>query len=513
LPFIQDLSIDLRLVKDYLNRFRFAPIVLGAGVIDLSIYLLYILISFHFAYTDMDQLIMWYGASEFQSGDFHMFRYFGQNYGTMLEALVGSLFAGVPYHIALPTATLLLFLTPYFMMGKSSLARWKWFLPVGFLLMFPPEYFMIAFMPRDFVTGIAVTSMSLFFINQKSRFSFFMIGLICIIGWSFQQNAALLGATISTYAAFHEQRIRWSNVLWMAAGYAVGGGLHLLLEYYYVLHPELIVHGAWEFHFALKQVWDGWKNLDRHFQWITPALLYQGWFYIFIFLGLLIWSYLKKQWNVFAATLVLGFITFASLGVLKIHDARDNVFFSHERMYLALPVAIFFLLSRIKTVSFSLAFTAIGLVLSVFSMFRFSGIKEKHLENKQLQVVQVKTIEEFYDDCERIHALAQEYAVKLFLLGPHYQHFRVTSTHGCQSQYSDIKVLFPEYERKTWDTRAVIKAGPTRFLWHNTGKFEMDERIQDIFEETDIPGLYLVSLQHENPIEFYENLGYKVKNY
>ena len=99
-------------MKDYLKRFRFAPIVLGAGVIGLSIYLLHILISFHFAYTDMDQLIMWYGASEFQSGDFHMFRYFGQNYGTMLEALVGSLFVGVPYHIALPTATFLLFLTP-----------------------------------------------------------------------------------------------------------------------------------------------------------------------------------------------------------------------------------------------------------------------------------------------------------------------------------------------------------------------------------------------------------------
>ena len=117
----------------------------------------YILVRFNFAYTDMDQVMMWYGASEFRSGDFHMFRYFGQEYGTMLEALLGSVLIGVPFHISLPLVTAFLLLFPYAVIANTNGNKLdSWLLPIGFLLLFPPEFFMLGFMPRDFVTGTAV---------------------------------------------------------------------------------------------------------------------------------------------------------------------------------------------------------------------------------------------------------------------------------------------------------------------------------------------------------------------
>jgi hypothetical protein len=472
----------------------------------------YILVRFNFAYTDMDQVMMWYGASEFRSGDFHMFRYFGQEYGTMLEALLGSVLIGVPFHISLPLVTAFLLLFPYAVIANTNGNKLdSWLLPIGFLLLFPPEFFMLGFMPRDFVTGTAVVSLSLFLLNKKSGWSYFLIGFICIIAWSMQQNSALFGAVVSVYAAFKTGRLHIRNSALMAAGYAFGALLHLASAYYYQMHPEFIVHHAWDFHYAWKQVWDGWLNLKRHWAWITLALHYQGWFYVVILVTLLVVTYIKKQWALFMATLTLCVITFASFGVLKIHDARDSVFFSHERMYLALPVSILFILSKLKTtipISRFLVFG--GLLLLPLSLFRFEGIKNADLEKKREHVVQVRTVEEFYSKCELLESLADKYKVNAVLIGPNYSYFDIVSTHGCGSVVKDIRFLFPEYERKTWDMRDIKTDGTRRFLFHYTGELERDQFITDLSKIESINGLYLIELEDQNPLEYYQSKGFSV---
>ena len=480
----------------------------------LIAYVLYILMRFNFQYTDMDQVLMWYGASEFRSGDFHMVRYFGQNYGTMLEGLLGSLLIGIPYHIALPIVTCSLLLLPYALIGKTSTHNWKWLLPVGFLLLFPPEFFMLGSMPRDFVTGIALTSLALPLLNRRTKWSYFFIGFICILGWSIQQNAALFGAVVSVYAVWKNDRICWKGVIWVGLGYAMGAMIHVLVSQYYTMHDEFIVHHAWDFHYAWKQVWDGWKNLDRHFAWITPAAQYQGWFYILIFSALLIWTYLKKAWPLFFAAVALAVITFASFGVLKIHDARDNVFFSHERMFLALPVTILFIVSRIKTtLPISQIFAVIGLILLPFSFYNFDSILAFNLNEERDHVVKVRSADQFYSDCEQLQDIALKYDVPLMIFGPNYGMFDVVSTHGCQSVVDDLMLLFPDYERKTWEMRKVVDQNVQRFIWHITGDVKLDNRMINISGEIGVEGLYLVQLTEGNAIDFYKSKGHSVRNY
>ena len=86
----------------------------------------------------------------------------------MLEALLGSVLIGVPFHISLPLVTAFLLLFPYAVIANTNGNKLdSWLLPIGFLLLFPPEFFMLGFMPRDFVTGTAVVSLSLFLLNKK----------------------------------------------------------------------------------------------------------------------------------------------------------------------------------------------------------------------------------------------------------------------------------------------------------------------------------------------------------
>lgn len=481
-------------------------------------YVSLVLAKFSWKFTDMDQVIQWYGRSEFEHGNLHMFRFFGQEYGTMLEAFVSLLFPFLAPEIALPITTALMLLTAFVLPITLTLVKRQFLLIlIGFLCLFPPEYFMLSFMPRDFVSGIFITALAFPLLKREKPWSYILIGLICLMGWSFNNNAALLGASISVFAAFPNNKISWKAVAYMAIGYGVGLAIHVGLGHYYTLRPELIVHKAWDFHYAWKQLMDGWSNLDRHFAWITPALQYKGWFYIPIFFAVAVYAGIKRQYAVFVSVIILFLLTFFAFGVLKIHDGRDSVFFSHERMFLALPISLFFLITRLKWARVGIsALIGVGAVLALISIWRLDDVIDKRINPNKDHVVTISTVNQFYSDCETLHQLCVDNEVEVVVIGPMAEAFGHIHSSGCNSLFKDVTILDPGYERKTWDMRKVDAMRVSKFIWHSTSIHDgalVDPSVHSVQGISGYENTFLINGNDMNVLEIYRSMGFQTSNY
>jgi len=436
----------------------------------------------------------------------------------MLEAFVALIFPFWLPDLALPMSTCLLFFMAYSMPLRLAESKTTYFiLTASFLCLMPIEYYMISFMPRDFISGIFITSLAFLFARKDRWWSHILVGFFCILGWSFNNNAAILGGCLSVFVAFPNNRLSVSAVMYMAVGYAVGGSFHLALAHYFEMHPELIVHKAWDFHYAWKQLWDGWKNLDRHFAWINPAFHYQGWLYLPLLLSILIYAWIKKQYAVLASTITLFVMVFLSFGVLKIHDGRDSVFFSHERMFLALPITVLFLISQFNwSIKGLKVLAGIGIVSVVFSIWGIDEVIANQVRTNADHVVSVTPVDEFYNDCQALHALSEKFDAEILLIGPNAEQFGHIHSSGCNSIYDDIYVIDPGYERKTWDMRAIDTMRVSQFIWHSTRLAHAEISSPTVSSLTEIegfPNTFLVKGSEMNALEIYRSLGVETSNY
>ena len=119
---------------------------------------------FSFNYTGSDDVVFWYGANQFSSGQFIEPYMYGQNYNFMLESLlsVPLISAGVPYNISLPLTTCILGIFPYFIFSLAFYRKEKKeiaFVFVAILLLLPIEHGMLTSMSRGFVSGLFFLSL------------------------------------------------------------------------------------------------------------------------------------------------------------------------------------------------------------------------------------------------------------------------------------------------------------------------------------------------------------------
>ena len=141
-----------------------------------------------------------------------MFRYWGQDYGTMLEAWIATPFQGIEPSILLPIISTTLLLTPFILMATKVNSGKKiesFFLVLCFLALLPPEYIMTGAMPRDMVSGIFITSIALFFIKNQYWYNYLAINFLVILGWSFNSNAILFGSTLLSFFFFNTPSLSW----------------------------------------------------------------------------------------------------------------------------------------------------------------------------------------------------------------------------------------------------------------------------------------------------------------
>ncbi|MFT4680508.1 MAG: hypothetical protein ACI9YU_000336 [Flavobacteriales bacterium] len=499
----------------------------GVLIISLTLFLVNltkVIREFSMVYVDPDQLLMMFGTQEFLAGRFHMPRFFGQDYGSMLESFVAMPFAGLSLELALPIATCVLWLLPYLLISNRigrNLQSYT-FLFV-WLLILPVEYVFLGTMPRDFVSGIAITSLALFFLTGNSKIQLILFGLFCILGWSINQNAALFGATITVYAIFEQSADRKKRFGWIVIGYLIGLAIHAGLQWFIALHPEWIVHNSWPVGFKLDLVAKGLSELDTHWAALTPFSYRNSWIYILLFALILLFA--RKTATRYAAG-VLIILLLLSLGMPKVHDGFNSIFSSYERMFMALPVSVFFLLVSLKWHKSVRVLPLLLVMGTTFFFVRYGEVStrvERHLSPSAGHIIPHAKMEDVQDRLDFLQELADQNNVDVILLGPSINSLDILSQVGHLGLKNDVKILSPGFDRKTWFLREVDKPVYSRILW-----MQMELSAEEISSKTvltvtdlNIPGAgfrtneyyFLIEGDNINPLSVYADCGFKLGNY
>lgn len=478
-------------------------------------YRIYVLNIFGFVYTDSDQTIMWMGAIDYSQGLFHEPRFYGQDYNTMLEALltVPLIKAGVPVFIALPIVTSLLTLLPFFLIAlltyynKSKIAA---IVILTIPLLLPVEYEMITCLSRGFVTGIAIASLCCIplFVKPNGT-NLFFAGFATIVAYSVSANSVLFSfpcLLLIFWQNLHDKKF----YMFSGAGLITGLLIHLSIAWFYKNRPNYILH-SFQSELSLENLWNGLTFLDKFFNYLTPVFKKQGWIILAFFTVVSIILLIQKKKKEGITVLLMLVVILLPFASSKIHDGTTSVFYSHARMYLAIPVLL----------ALSISFLSIGknifvyvflFFVPVFFTFKIINTQtsiEKNMRNNH--VVTVIKNKELIGECRRISTISSRNNIELIIIINH--HYYDIYNYGCPSCIENFpKTLRPVYERRTWrlleDENSIYK---NILLIDKSIKFNSE--FQSMLDEEGKDGLYIIKGNKLPTKKFLNELKIDVRKY
>lgn len=463
------------------------------------------LAAFSFQFVDSDQTVMWYAAKEFAAGNFHEPRFYGQNYNSMLEALLAAPFT--PYFISLPLVSSLLTLLPYTLFAALAFRKglhYQSLLILVIPLLLPLEYAFITSMPRGFVTGIAVAAMgglTLFFPNRK--WTFVVLGFSSILGLSLNPNAILLVAPLMLYCWLQQLRNK-AFYLFLAGGALLPLLMHLGSNWFYHSHPAYNIHLLQPLAFSIKTFLLGLQSLTTFFSAIAP------WGpLVFIFLAFFAALHYRDANRAAMWAVVLAFIgTLAALGINKVHDGDGTIFFHSSRMFLALPVLVALFTLLFQKINQWVLVLVLFLGMGSFVMKHYQlADKTQTITQPQLfddSILQITSVDQLNLKCAELKQLMVTYEADL-LVGVYdwktdsaRYNVEFLNLYACGCPALDAHfpaTLQPAHERRTWrlyeesdrvhnnllliggdhvltasinDNLTAIATAPPLFIYHNT---------------------------------------------
>jgi len=432
--------------------------------IELSVFLLVfsivisfrylILHKFGFIYTDSDQAIMWNGLVDFSHGIFHEPRFYGQSYNTMLEALLAVPFYkfGIPVYKALPLITSILTLLPYLLISIIVFKKRQFYLSIVILtipLLLPTEYALITSLSRGFVTGIFVTTLGMVSIySPKKKKSFFFFGLFMVLGFSVNANSVIISLPFLLYLFLLNYKNKYFY-LFTGLGILISASLHFWVNSFYLNHPAYNFHKISLF-FSFNQLISNLGRIDKHLNYVTPIFWKQGFIILILFLIVAIFFLIKKKFVQGLVFFSIPFIILFTLGLNKIDNGVNSIFFSYSRMYLGLPVLIAFCLSLFKTNSKLLIIYFI--IPLLFVSIKIANLQSSIIRNvnpNKYHAIAVAKVANVISTCKTINSVCINNNVDIVIVVDSFYYDFID--YGCSACVNDFpNTLRPVYERRTW---------------------------------------------------------------
>ncbi len=412
-----------------------------------------VLMEFGFTYTDSDQSIMWHGLVDYSQGKFYEPRFYGQAYNTMLEALFAVPLhkLGLPPSRALPVVTTILSLFPFYLIAFFSFlnkSRHVGLVVLSIPLLMPIEYHLITSLSRGFVSGIFIASLgtvSMFYVNNKWIQIF--IGLSIVLGYSISANSAILSIPYLFYVFLHNYKSLQFYLYTVIGGFA-GSIPHFLGIYFYTTNPGYVLH-SFELSYSFDLLIKSFGKLDYYFNYVSPILWNQGFIWLLILLVSGLFAFIKKKRKEAFMMIISAMMLVGTLGLSKVHDASNSIFFSPARMYLALPLLIGTCAVVLKEFRLKYILLAIPFILFGYNLFHLKSTISKRTNLQKNHVVSIAKVEDVEVRCSNLQKVSAHHNVKLIVIVNHgyYDFFN----YGCTACIDDFpKTLRPSYERRTW---------------------------------------------------------------
>lgn len=418
-------------------------------------------------YTDSDQCIMWQMAQDYANFEFHSPFFYGQAYNLGIEAFfaVPLIWLHVPVYYAVAISTFVISTLPWIWMYKIGRDNWGpnlGLIPLLIGLSFPVAFWQQGLLVRGFVQGIFIVALA---IKIESKIWTFVLTFLGIL---INPNAIfMLPIFLLKFDNWKVVNLKSSLVaLFVIALIFVG---FQWLEHRYLpisIHPNPRKSFGWDF---LNE------NINRvKFLW-NQVVGFQGeYFFVGIFCMLILVGLLLKQeksWlNPLLFVSVILILGLMSLGMEKVNDGRDNVFYSYGRYFLAIPVAIGFVAAFSRPSRNMLRFVtnypmvfnlAVCFLILIKGYLFWNDTKGENFGTEKDSPVMVYHYHSLKMEAKKIKQFCEAEKIKSVLYGYHF--FRECGSIGFS--YFEPKMPFSTrifFERRNW-----VKDSSSNFYKYN----------------------------------------------
>lgn len=459
-------------------RTLWALIVLGA--LD-RVYLLFV---FGFRYIGIDDALIQQVAIDYGNGIFREPFLYGQNYNPMLEALLAAPFVhfGGASWIVLPIVTSFLALIPFWSLALWFSRKGHHASAVAVALMpilLPTEWGMITSMSRGWVHGLAWLSAVPWL--QGIRSSWVKHGttaLVLVMALFCNLNALPLVAGVGiALVPLHARSLSF----WLTGVVALALGMvaQFQAQAFYELHPAIHPLLRSDLHFDLELFKAATASLNLHLLHMHP---FRG---LALFAPLLLSLtcgvlWVREERWLSAAIFIAMVVMATGLGMPKLHEGCESIFFPRSRMFLSLPLLIACaaaLLLRGARLGRWPAITAIvvGAIGALFGWTRTEHIIGYEMAHQECAWVREERIIDMRSRCEIISRTARDFEVDLVvpirwpgIKVDHEAHFAAHLTcYACEQLVKDLPAVYGAgYDRRYWIREAYDnKEHPGRVLF------------------------------------------------
>jgi len=288
-------------------------------------------------------------------------------------------------------------------------------------LLLPVEFSLMTTMSRGFITGLVPLALLPWVMDlRNATLRSLLTGAIISIAWYINPNSVIF--TVG-YACWYilSQRPRPKHALLLLIGLAPGTIAHCISQLWCTAHVDRIIHRLRpeQLAFDPSRMLDGLSRLDAHFQWLMPLVWPVGSLVGAVLIALLVLAVRRRMWPLVIGLAAPVVVILLSLGMEKTHEGWDSVFFPLSRMFLALPLLLFWALtlfigekrSSVGPIIVVLLLAIVAVAWKVSIMERTTLVQVK----SQRQWVDVRPIAQLRQDAYRLRRISDRYGVELIL--------------------------------------------------------------------------------------------------
>jgi hypothetical protein len=442
---------------------------------------------------DNDQPIMWLGAKHYSQGLFYEPRFYGQDYNTMMEALVAVPFIklGIMVYYAVPIATHLLFLTPFLFTAIYLFIKRKKeesLFVLAVLLCMPVGYDIMNSIPRGFVTGVFFSSFFVISLLYPKNWNFILVNtFFAFVGYLVNQNSVLVSAPILCYLFLINYKEK-KYYVYSFIGLVLAIPVYYLLNQFYKTHPNYVMYPANNV-FSVSFFKDAISHLDQRFAHISLFIEEQSFLTLVLF-GIIAFVLFKKNMKMFYAFLVFLLVIIVSFFSSKVSDGIVWPFYSYSRMYLGIPIIIYLIVisSQINLKKAVYLIIPIVLGFTIYKGLTFNNKLAYHRQEKMWGHVHLNTLKEITDALATYQRFCKEQGVNDFIIINSVWHDDEINYAGPALSDDYPNTLKPSFERRTWRMEEEKSRIISRFVIY-TSDWNFDQLAKEKYPLIDIQRL------------------------
>ena len=460
-----------------LSLHAWLAVVIGAAVVFFA-ESIYLLARLGLPFTNEDQALLWAAAKAWQQFDPHQPNFWGQFYGTTLEAIPAGLlnWVGIDFSSAVPLALAGLFVLSWLVLavvawrqGRPGVTALAFLLPV----LCGPSY--VAFGEAygtqvGRLLAVVVTAIVMLYAPLSRRATFLAVSLAALAAL-IDTSVVILLVPVAVWVVL--DRTTWRSWPLALAGVVPAGIVWFAVNRFNAHRPEYGLHPTQSARLSVDSLIANVRDAKAIFSLFLPS----GFPMLAVALGVIVVSVIVlacRDRRTLLTLIALASVVLLGLTSAVAHDGLNEPFFPFGRVFMCLPLALWFVAYAIADAHsrraesahgqhqrvVRVALAAAGVVAAIAAIATLPGATTDLAARGESEILVPRVgVDGTVDSCTALAVAARAAdADAVVLYGDR------SRAYACSVTEEDVTFIAPEYDRRAWLYDRAVGSPGGRFL-------------------------------------------------